>query len=275
MDPRRQTTPFREFLLILFLTTSVAVSQAAAASALRIMPLGDSITRGSYFAHYQDGPRAGTVIGLANPGGGGWRKPLQDQLRAAGIVYDFVGDLSYQGFGHNGDLAPTFDPDHEGLAGFSNQKIIAGGKVPTPRDVLDAMNVEEIVVPDIVTVLERHHPDIILLMSGANGFDAEARDRLIELIGANSRAHLFVATIPPQRAPRVGWENVDDYNASLPATVARQKAAGHRITLVKMDAALTVDHLLADGVHPNREGLDRMAATWYAALKAAGYISEN
>ena len=52
---------------------------------LRIMPLGDSITRGSYLALYDTGPFSGQPIGLPNPAGGGWRKPLQDKLRAAGV----------------------------------------------------------------------------------------------------------------------------------------------------------------------------------------------
>ena len=48
----------------------------------------------------------------------------------------------------------------------------------------------------------------------------------IRTIGDNSTAHLFVATILPQQAPRAGWEKVDIYNASLPAMVAAQQAAG-------------------------------------------------
>jgi len=118
-------------------------------------------------------------------------------------------------------------------------------------------------------VLKKHQPDIILLMSGANGFDAPARDQLIRTLGETSTAHLFVATILPQKAPRADWEKVDAYNASLPAIVAAQKAAGKRITLVDMHAAITTDDLLPDGVHPNQTGMDKMATAWFAALKAS------
>jgi sialidase-1 len=103
-------------------------------------------------------------------------------------------------------------------------------------------------------------------MSGANGFDAAARDRLIRTIGEASGAHLFVATIPPQKPPRAGSEGVEAYNASLPAVVAAQQAAGKQITLVDMHAALAPDDLLPDGVHPNRAGMEKIAATWFAAL---------
>jgi lysophospholipase L1-like esterase len=228
---------------------------------LRILPLGDSITRGSYLAQ-----KDGKATGLPHPESGGWRKALQERLRAAGVAFDFVGELNYAAFGRDGGVDPAFDPDHHGLAGFSNARILTGGVVPTPADVLAARRVREITVPGIVEVLNKQQPDVILLMSGTNGFDAPARDKLIRTIGETSAAHLFVGTILPQRAPRPGWDKVDAYNASLPAIVAAQQAAGKRVTLVDMHAATTADDLLPDGVHPNKAGMDKMAAAWFAAI---------
>lgn len=246
-----------------------------AAKPLRILPLGDSITRGSYLIQYAEGPHQGKAIGLANPKGGGWRKLLQDHLRAAGVSYDFVGELNYHAYGEAGAVDPSFDPDHHGLAGFGNRKILDGGTVPTPVDVLAALGADRMTVPDLATVLQRQQPDIILLMSGANGFDAPARDELIRQIGRLSSAHLFVATILPQRPPRKDWEQVDEYNASLPLIVERQLAAGHRITLVEMNHAVSTEDLLIDGVHPAPEGLRKIAATWFRALQAAGYVEPS
>jgi lysophospholipase L1-like esterase len=185
------------------------------------------------------------------------------------MVSDFVGELNYAAFGRDCAVDPQFDPDHHGLAGFSNTGILKGGMVPTLPDVLASLGVKKIQVPGIVDVLKKHQPDLILLMSGANGFDAPARDQLIRTIGETSTAHLFVATILPQKAPRAGWEKVDAYNASLPAIVAKQKAAGKRITLVDMHDAITTDDLLPDGVHPNQAGMNKMAATWFAALRSS------
>jgi lysophospholipase L1-like esterase len=54
--------------------------------------------------------------------------------------------------------------------------------------------------------------------------------------------------------------------AAAPAVVAAEQAAGRRITLVDMHAALTPDDLLPDGVHPNRAGMEKIAAVWFAAL---------
>jgi lysophospholipase L1-like esterase len=135
--------------------------------------------------------------------------------------------------------------------------------------VLESLGVPHIEVPGIVDVLHKHQPDVILMMAGANGFDAAARDRVIRTIGETSDAHLLVATILPQKAPRAGWEKVDAYNASLPAIVAAQKAAGKRITLVDMHTALTAADLLPDGVHPSREGMEKMASIWFSALEEA------
>jgi len=249
------------------LLTSVGAAQpdAPLLTPLRILPLGDSITRGSYLAQ-----KNGNAVGLPHPDHGGWRKALQDKLRSASIAFDFVGELNYAAFGRDGVVDPNFDPDHQGLAGFSNARILTGGVVPTPSDVLTARGVKEITVHGIVEVLERQQPDVILLMSGANGFDAAARNTLIRTIGDKSTAHLFVATILPQKAPRAGWEKVDAYNASLPDIVASQKSAGKRITLVDMHAAITPDDLLPDGAHPNKEGMDKMADAWFMALTTAG-----
>ena len=245
------------------------------AKPLRILPLGDSITRGSYLAQHADGPYRGKAIGRANPKGGGWRKILQDHLRTAGVSYDFVGELNYHAYGEAGMVDPAFDPDHHGLAGFSNRQILQGGTVPTPADVLAVLDTTRITVPDLASVLRRRQPDIILLMSGANGFDATARDELIRQIGRLSPAHLFVATILAQKPPRAGWDQVDEYNASLPTIVSAQLAAGHRVTLVEMNQAVGADDLLPDGVHPGPEGMRKMAATWFRALQTAGYVQPD
>ena len=57
-------------------------------------------------------------MGLPNPQGGGYRKPLQDMLRAAGIRYEFVGQLTFGAYGKDGVVDPDFSPNHQGLPGF-------------------------------------------------------------------------------------------------------------------------------------------------------------
>lgn len=233
---------------------------------IRVLPVGDSITRGSYLSLYEEGPRRGQAIGLPNPLGGGWRKPLQERLRTAGVDFRFVGELTYGAFGRDGVVDPSFQPHHHGLAGFGNEGILNGGVVPTPPDVLEEAGVSEIRVPDIVTVLKKHRPDVVLLLSGANGFGAPARDRLIGTILEHLDGHLFVATLPPQAPPRAGFEQVEAYNASLEAVVTRWSASGRSIHRVEVNRALTVKDLTPDGVHPNAAGMERIAEAWWQAL---------
>ena len=235
----------------------VAGVRADPGRTVRIMPVGDSITRGSYLVDK----------GLANKKGGGWRKILQDSLRAAGVPFEFVGELDYHSYGDKGVVDPAFSPKHHGLAGFSNKRIRTGGSVPTPQDVLKAKGVKEIVVPGIVEVLRRNRPDVILLMSGANGFDAKERDLLIRTIVEHFKGELFVANITPQKNPRPGWDRVDAYNASLPGLVRSLKERGANIHFIDMNGALSADDLLADGVHPNASGNRKIAQTWLEALQ--------
>ena len=140
------------------------------------------------------------------------------------------------------------------------------GEVPTPRDVLEDKGVEKIVVPGIVEVLRRNRPDVILLMSGANGFNAKERDKLVKTVCANFKGKLFVANITPQKEPRNGWKRVTKYNESLPALVKALKAEGNDIRFVNMFSALTEDDITKDGVHPNTSGLKKIAACWFEAM---------
>lgn len=256
--------------IIAVIVGAAARADEAGPAPLRIMPVGDSITRGTYIA-----TKNGKPIGLPSPDGGGWRKPLQDKLRAAGLAFDFVGAIDFMAYGTDGVCDPQFDPDHHGLAGFGNRGIRQGGVVPTPQDVLDSRGVKEIRAPDIVAAMKQCRPDVVLLMSGANGFDAQERDLLIQTILDNLSGQLLVATIPPQRAPRRGFERVGDYNASLPATVARFEAAGRKIRMVDMAAALTADDLTPDGVHPNQQGTIKIAEAWLQGMKDAGLVPKQ
>jgi hypothetical protein len=70
----------------------------------------------------------------------------------------------------------------------------------SPPDVLASPGVPHSGVPRLVDVLQKHPPDVVLMMAGANGFDAVAQDQLIRTICEISAAQLFVATILPQKA---------------------------------------------------------------------------
>ena len=235
----------------------------AAQKPLRIMPVGDDITRGSYFEKLKHAS--------ALPSGGGYRKVLQEKLRAAGYTYQFVGELLYWAHGNaRGVCDPDFQRCHHGLASFSNRMIREGGVLPPEENALlwRDQKCKQISVPGIEETLRRWKPDVVLLMSGSNGFDAAERDKLIDAIARNFSGTLLVGTIPPQKAPREDFERVDEYNSSL----ATYLAAPHenwksRVFLVDINSQLTTDDLLPDGIHPTQAGLEKIAAAFFAAIQ--------
>ena len=180
--------------------------------------------------------------GLVVPGG--YRIGLWQRFVAGGYRVDFVGSLS------NGP-ASLGDHDHEGHSGWRIDQIDA----------------------NIVNWLHTTMPHTVLLHIGTNDISQNddlpnAPGRLSTLIdhitATDPTAEVFVAQIIPLGSP--GLEaNVQAFNAAIPGIVASKVAAGKHVHLVDMHSALTAADL-ADGVHPNAAGYDKMAAVWFNAL---------
>jgi lysophospholipase L1-like esterase len=173
---------------------------------------------------------------------GGYRIGLWQRAAAAGIPVDFVGSLS------NGP-AELGDHDHEGHSGWR-------------IDQLDA---------NIVGWLQASNPRTILLHIGTNDIgqnydvgNAPARlSALIDHIRTLApNAQLFVAQIIPT-ANAANEIATQTFNAALPGIVAQKGPLTH---LVDMHSAITTADL-ADGLHPNATGYDKMAARWFSALQ--------
>ncbi len=198
--------------------------------ALRILPLGDSITEGV---------------------NGGYRDVLYTRLVAAGYTVDYVGPRYDQYSG-----AP--DKDHAGTPGWNSGNVLGA----------------------IDGYLATYDPDIVLLMIGTNDLawwvadatapaDTAARvGQILDRIAA-SGARITLATTPPisdASVPPNGRSRsqmMRDYNAAL-----RTLAAARGVTLVDVEAALTLSDLY-DGVHPSEAAHDnKIAPLWAAALGA-------
>jgi lysophospholipase L1-like esterase len=174
---------------------------------------------------------------------GGYRIDLWQRLAAGGNTVDFVGS----GFNGPSNLG---DHDHEGHPGWRIDQIDA----------------------NIVAWLRTFAPRTILLHIGTNdmnqNFDvanAPARlSALIDKIRATAPAvELFVAQITPESDPTLE-ARVNAYNAAIPGIVAQKGPLTH---LVDMHSAITTADL-ADGVHPNAAGYDKMGERWYSALQS-------
>jgi lysophospholipase L1-like esterase len=62
-----------------------------------------------------------------------------------------------------------------------------------------------------------------------------------------------------------GSRGVETYNAALPAVVEARAAQGKHVELVDAFTGFPTSEL-GDGVHPNQQGYERMAGTFYEAI---------
>jgi lysophospholipase L1-like esterase len=198
---------------------------------VRIMPLGDSITYGS-------GDR--NTDPTRTPAG--YRRDLQNRLKAVGVYADFVGSMSSGG--------P--DPHHEGHPGFEIAQL-------------------GVYVPLWITT---YRPDIVLLMVGSNdishGLAAGAPERLSALIDliqlTKPDVTIRVATIPLRREPSALNDETRTYNSAVASMVSARWNAGQRVSLVPIHivSPYAIDYY--DSVHPNECGYKKISFVWYYYL---------
>jgi lysophospholipase L1-like esterase len=228
--------------------------------AVRIMPLGDSITAG--VTAFPNPPSAERV---------GYRRPLYDQLEALSPNYavNFVGGES-NGLSAN---PPIVDPHHEGHPGFC-----AGPNGNSPSYCNNTTGTGNL-ADNVIAWLNANPADIVLLHAGTNAFTTSASDMdiLLDRIetwqASNYPITVFVARI---------IESVDDsltvttFNNNVASMIAgrsnvryvlvnQQTGAGLTYTIGAADGNPTGSDM-ADNLHPNQDGYDKMAAKWLSDL---------
>ncbi len=219
------------FAALILMTT---ISARAAGTNLRLMPLGDSITRG--FKSSSDD---------------GYRGPLYKALVDEGNVLDFVGSQR---------SGAMFDPDVEGYNGYRIDQIAA-------------------LVNEKLTT---YHPNLITLHIGTNDIGqsyqvSTAPQRLASLIdqilAVDPKITIIVAQLICNATPAI-QALTDAYNSKIPAIIAERAKAGKHVSMVSMSALTPAD--LADGLHPNDDGYQKMAEAWNAAIQrviADGWVA--
>lgn len=176
---------------------------------------------------------------------GGYRIGLWQRLASNGYRVDLVGSQS------NGP-ASLGDHDHEGHPGWRIDQIDA----------------------NIVGWLNTYQPHTVLLHIGTNDVlqnynVSTAPNRLSTLIdhivATAPSAEVFVAQLTP--LSNAGQDAaVRTFNAAIPGIVQAKVNAGKHVHLVDMHSAVSTAEL-TDGIHPTATGYDKMAATWYSALR--------
>jgi len=208
-----------------------AIGPAAAATPIRIMPLGDSITGGP----------------------GCWRALLWDRLQRTGFTdIDFVGTLL------GGGCSVAHDGDNEGHGGFLATNIANQNQLPP---WLSATR------PDIVLMhlgtndVWNNIPATTILTAFSTLVD--------QMRSSNPSMRILVAQIIPMTPGGCTWcpPGVAALNAAIPGWAAGKTTAQSPIVVVDQFTGFdTVADTNGDGVHPDDSGFQKMSDRWYPAL---------
>jgi len=204
-------------------------------SPVRIMPLGNSITHGTY-GHGD--PRTDDYVT-------GYRQSLYLSLTDAGYDVDFVGSLQ------TGQSAtPSFDYDHEGHGGWTDSQV--------------ASNVYDWLVANPA--------DVVLLHIGTNGLDTspdDVEDILDEIDRYSEDITVILARIINRRdhvCPN--GSTTTTFNDNVEALAEARIANGDKIIIVDMECGAGIDYSqyppgdMYDNLHPYDTGYDKMADVW-------------
>jgi len=239
-------------LAILAVPFSIAKGQTEVAD---IMPLGDSITRGTNDINSPNGDIPG-----------GYRKNLQARLSSGGFPYNFVGSRT-------DNAAAGIDPDHNGNNGFRTDQVLAN------------LSTWMAVQPDTVLLLIGTN-DILQGVPVAT--IASNLSTLIDRITtAYPKRRLYVSTVLPisgkdwngQTAATLN-NNANAYNVQVRNLVQQYRNSGRNVTLVDMNALLVYTNTdpsknvfqPGDGVHPGQAGYGQIGVLWYNAITASGSL---
>lgn len=182
----------------------------------------------------------------------GYRGPLYSALLAQGNQIDFAGSV------RDGSM---FDPDHEGHSG---------------------KRIDEVASAFLPSALPAYRPNVVTLHIGANdmgqNYDVgNAPGRLGSMIDQILSAAPGVAVVVAQLTPNADGTvqgRINAFNNQVAGIVQARVNAGKHVYLVSMGSLNTGD--LADGLHPNDGGYQKMANVWAAGIQqviAKGWVT--
>ena len=242
------------FLIIIFIiiNSSLIFSQK-----VRIMPLGDSITRDSF----GDNPRPDSILT-------GYRQLLWQLLQSQNYPVDFIGSDS-SGYG----VIPKFDPNNAGFGGYSTKQLL--NLLKTGYDVSGNQVTQG-------PYFNYYKADIILLHIGTNELDTATAD-LEELLNyidnfqdtTNSIIWVILAKII-NRAPYS--LATTEYNSNIQKMAEKRIKNGDHLKIVDMEKnagfIYQIDTVapynngdMYDYLHPNNRGYGKMASLFYDTLR--------
>jgi lysophospholipase L1-like esterase len=230
---KNQETMNRKIVALVVLASIATCTTAFPAWLGNIMPLGDSITRGS-------------------PVPGGYREGLLNRLKD--YDFKFVGNQSDNG---STTLTEHGQSQHEGHGSYTIQGI--------DNNLNSYLNT--IPNPDYVLLLIGTNDFI-----GGSG-ENTAINRLDALLGhlttALPNANIIVSNLILRADSATEESHIQTlFNARIPGLVRTRAANGEKVSFVDMHSIVTLSDLSADGVHPARAGYNKMADAWLDAIQA-------
>ena len=214
---------------------TAASGSSGSEAALRILPVGDSITE-------------------AETSTNSYRRALWGRLQNAGVEADFVGSQqdNYGGPPPN----PDFDVDHEGHWGQRADWVLA-------RIGQDIEWGSQVAIPDVALVHVGTN-DVWQGQSVASTV-ADLQSIVAQLQSINPSIVVLLAQLIPHAEPGVD-QAITALNAEIATYAPGWSTATSSVIVVDQNSGFDVSTETYDGVHPNAAGEDRMAARWFAAL---------
>lgn len=228
--------------------------------AIRIMPLGDSITEGTTVGA-QDLPPPGQRVSYR-------QKLYNDLVATANGRYniDFVGSLRE---GQDTGI----DPDHEGWGGAGANDIANGNSARQPP------------LPGVYDLLTANPPDVVLLHIGTNdlsnnpGTSASAVGAILDNIERWERDNYPLWVFVTRIIQRLDGIDVTPFNDGISSLVASR--GNNRFVVVNQQTGAGLNYPpapatsggdMADSLHPNQSGYDKMASRWRSDLLTANAL---
>jgi hypothetical protein len=258
-----RTSVFTIFLGIILLL----VGGLTASAQVKIMPLGDSITKGA-----------------GDPSG--YRGRLFDDLKAANVKFQFVGCTDINS---SPALFAAGQQFHNGYGTWRTDSLLANFEATKQQGDGDNNMGGFWFSGAPGNSRAPVFPDIVLLLTGANDLGQGATDQVLESRLSDllkwfevhrPRTQVFVGTVLPRGPAKPDFEKynvtVGNVNKWLATRVDGMGAHFHLVDLGKlfMDGSGHVNTdatpdgvFLQDGIHPNHKGYVEMGDAWFQAIK--------